>query len=81
MALAAVETIHPAGCKLVADRARELADRADKGEIETIFYVIVRPDGSWATNQSGTYIDILRCVGALEGLKSDLLTSSKRDTA
>ena len=79
MALAVVQSMRPDDCVLLANQLRELADQAERGEIETLFIVGVAPDGNWFSGQRGKSQSVMASIGALETLKIDLIESAKAE--
>jgi hypothetical protein len=78
MSLKVAEFRRPDGSEDLARHLRDLADRAEAGEIVSVLFAAICANGDWFNGSRGKAIDTLTAVGILEGIKIDLLTQAKK---
>jgi hypothetical protein len=75
MELAVVKTQSQKCCAEAVQVLREVTEKVQSGEIETLMVIGIRPDGKFWTKASPS-MSSLQSVGALEFLKYDLIVGA-----
>lgn len=63
--------------EMLIERLEVILEEAKAGEIASIFYLRIRPNGNWTPSWAGKQQDKLLMIGILEGLKWELLNAEE----
>lgn len=61
-------------------RLETALEEAKSGELASIFYVKIRPNGNWVPSWAGKAQDRLLMIGMLEALKWELLNVAEEES-
>ncbi len=79
MSAEVVKLAKPSESAELAEFLRQMADRAESGEFDTIYAVFRQPSGEYLTIERGKGFNSLEIVGLLETMKFDKIKAGVAD--